>query len=119
MSGAVVQAQPTSVTWRQVVPVQHGSGEGALVAPAGAQIDPAGRQVPASAQRSTPLASGVHGAPPQHWSRNWHTAPAWMQHCGSFASQPVGQVVFTGPPKQRRMPFASGLQTALPLPLPA
>lgn len=62
----VEQAQPTSVTWRQVVPVQHGSGEGAVVAPAAAQIEPEGRQVPASAQRSTPLASGVHGAPPQH-----------------------------------------------------
>jgi hypothetical protein len=42
-----------------------------------------------------------------------------MQQFGSLPSQPVWQVVFTGPPKQRRMPFASGLQTALPLPVPS
>jgi hypothetical protein len=42
-----------------------------------------------------------------------------MQQAGSSESQPLGQVAFTGPPKQRRMPFESGLQTGLPLPLPS
>jgi hypothetical protein len=115
---ATEHAQPTSFTSRHVVPVQHGSGDGALVAPAGAQIEPAGRQAFA-AQRRIPLASGTHGANPQHWSRNWQMASCAMQHCGSFASHPVGHVVFTGPPKQRRIPFASGLHTALPLPPPS
>ncbi len=42
--------------------------------------------------------------------------PGGMQHSGSFPSQPVGQ--FAGhtsaghPPKQRMIPFMSGLQTA-------
>jgi hypothetical protein len=38
------------------------------------------------AQRSTPAASGTHGAPSQHWSRNWQTAPAAMQQSGSEPS---------------------------------
>ncbi len=42
-----------------------------------------------------------------------------MQQSGSYASQPVGQVGVTGPPKQRQMPFESGLQTGLPLPPPS
>lgn len=45
--------------------------------------------------------------------------PGGMQQFGSFESQPVGQVAFTGPPKQRRIPFESGLQTGLPLPVPS
>jgi hypothetical protein len=55
------------------------------------QIPPTGVHVGASAvQRSTPSAPGTHGAPPQHWSRNWHTlalpVPGGMQQLGSFAS---------------------------------
>ena len=42
-----------------------------------------------------------------------------MQQLGSSASHPVWQVWFTGPPKQRRIPFESGLQTGLPLPPPS
>jgi hypothetical protein len=34
-----------------------------------------------------------------------------MQHCGSFASQPVGHAVVP-PPKQRMTPFVSALHTA-------
>ena len=34
-----------------------------------------------------------------------------MQHSGSFASQPVAQVVDL-PPKQRMIPFTSALQTS-------
>jgi hypothetical protein len=38
-------------------------------------------------QRRTPSAPGVHGTPPQHWSRNWQTlavpVPGSMQHGGS------------------------------------
>lgn len=45
--------------------------------------------------------------------------PGMMQQSGSLPSQPLGQVWFTGPPKQRRMPFESGLQTGLPLPPPS
>lgn len=37
-------------------------------------------------QRSTPVASGTHGARPQHWSRNWHTSPCGMQQFGSLPS---------------------------------
>jgi hypothetical protein len=37
-------------------------------------------------QRSTPAASGTHGAPLQHWSRNWQTSPAGMQQAGLLAS---------------------------------
>ena len=67
-------------------------------------------------QRSTPCASGTHGAKLQHWSRNWQTppavaVPAGMQQAGLFASQPVGQLG-DPPPKQRQMKFASCLQTA-------
>lgn len=46
-------------------------------------------------------------------------SPGGMQHCGSFPSQPVGQVAVIGPPKHRMMPFESGLQTGLPLPVPS
>lgn len=47
--------------------------------------------------------------------------PTGMQHSGLFPSQPLGHLVplhsplyghsAGGPPKQRRIPFASGLQT--------
>lgn len=37
-------------------------------------------------QRSTPCASGTHGARPQHWSRNWQTSPCGMQQFGSLPS---------------------------------
>jgi len=102
--------------------VQHGSGVGADPAGGAAaveQIAPLGMQVSCAAQRRMPSAPGAHGASPQHWSRNWQISPGSMQHCGSSPSQPVGQVVFTGPPKQRRIPPASGLQTAFPLPPPS
>ncbi len=45
--------------------------------------------------------------------------PGSMQQSGLLPSQPVGQVPFTGPPKQRMIPFESGLQTTFPLPLPS
>jgi hypothetical protein len=120
----VAQTQPISPTYLQAAPVQQGSGDGAVpVGGAGAveQIAPLGRHwVGGWTQRRTPSAPGVQGAPPQHWSWNWQIAPGWMQHCGSFASQPRGQVVQQplslqqpgGPPKQRMMPAESGLQTS-------
>jgi hypothetical protein len=37
-------------------------------------------------QRSTPCASGTHGASPQHWSRNWQTSPCGMQQFASLPS---------------------------------
>jgi hypothetical protein len=68
------QAKPTSGRFWQVVPSQHGS------APAASQPRvPKGRQVLTFAQRRTPAASGTQGVPPQHWSRNWHTAPSGLQ----------------------------------------
>jgi hypothetical protein len=90
-----------------------------LVSAAPAQGAPSDLHVVCAAQRSTPVSSGTQGEFPQHWSRNWHTSPVGMQHCGSEASQPVVQVSFTGPPKQRRMPPWSGLHTAFPLPPPS
>lgn len=110
----VAQTQPISVTFVQVAPVQHAG------VPPATQVAPLGRHwVGGSTQRRTPSAPGVHGAPPQHWSRNWQMAPGWMQQLGSLPSQPVGQSVVTVPPKQRMMPFESGLQTAVPLPPPS
>lgn len=83
-----------------------------VVSEAPAQRVPRGLQVlPVAEQRSTPAASGTQGENPQHWSRNWQTSPAGMQQSGFAASQPVGQEV-VWPPKQRRIPFASGLQTS-------
>jgi len=61
---------------------------------------PTAVQLAGAAQRRTPAASGTQGARLQHWSRNWQTLPGWMQHCGLFAVQPVGQVE-DWPPKQR------------------
>lgn len=93
-----------------------------LASPAPAHCAPSGLQVELDPppQRSTPCASGVHGANPQHWSRNWQTSPWAMQQFGSVALQPVGHVwsqpfapqCCGGPPKQRMMPFASALQTS-------
>ena len=55
-----------------------------------AHAPPAVVQVDAAVQWSTPDASGTHGAPLQHWSRNWHTlaapVPGGMQQPGVFAS---------------------------------
>lgn len=124
----LAQTQPISFTYRHdegsaTVPGQHGSGDGADPAGGAAaveQIAPLGRHwVGGSTQRRMPSAPGVHGAPPQHWSRNWQMAPGWMQQLGSLPSQPVGQVGVTVPPKQRMMPFESGLQTTEPLPPPS
>jgi hypothetical protein len=79
------------------------------------QAAPTGLQVEAAAQRSTPWASGTHGARLQHWSRNWQTFPCAMQQAGLLPSQPVGHCCVP-PPKQRITPFMSALQTAfLPL----
>lgn len=94
----------------QTVPEQQ------LVSSAPAQVPWSAVHV-ASVQRRTPVASGTQGAKLQHWSRNWQTPPGevavfvGMQHLGSLASQPVGQVAVP-PPKQRQMAFASCLQTA-------
>ena len=58
----------------QVSPVQHD------VSPAPEQVAPRALQTGAGcAQRRMPSESGTHGAPSQHWSRNWQTAPASMQ----------------------------------------
>jgi hypothetical protein len=61
------------------------------VSPVPEHVAPAGVHVGAAAvQWSTPVASGTHGAPLQHWSRNWQTlaspVPGLMQHAGSSAS---------------------------------
>ncbi len=87
----------------QVVPAQQPWSCGPVQAP------PLG--VHASVQRRIPSWPGTHGAPLQHWSRNWQTWPCWMQQSGSEASHPAGQLVLF-PPKHRRMPFESGLQTS-------
>jgi len=98
-----------------------GSQQDGSSAPAHAPLR--GVQAESAAQWRTPLASGTQGASPQHCSRNWQTEPGplpWgMQQAGSAPSQPPGQVVLMGPPKQRRMPARSGLQTGLPLPDPS
>jgi hypothetical protein len=91
-----------SMFW-QVVPAQQ------VVSVAPVQAVPWGLQ---PEQRSWPSAPGTHGARLQHWSRNWQMSPGWMQQFGSVPSQPVGQVGVTPQPKQRRMPFMSGLHTA-------
>lgn len=90
-SGPVLEehAHPSSGMFWQVVPVQHGSTVGAAPTE---QIEPAGMHC-GGAQRSTPLASGVQGVPPQHWPLNWQIAPAGLQQSGSLGSQPVKQHV--------------------------
>jgi hypothetical protein len=93
------------------VPSQQGVGPEAL------QAAPSGVHVGA-VQRSVPDASGTHGLPLQHWSLNWQASPAAMQH-GATPVKPVGhgppgsQLPDGQPPKQRGMPVASSLQTAL------
>ncbi len=125
---ASAQTQPISPTYLHDdgcvgSPGQHGSGTGAEPwggAAAVEQMAPFGRHwLGGWTQRRMPSAPGVHGEPPQHWSRNWQMAPGWMQQFGSLPSQPVGQVVVTFPPKQRRIPFESGLHTTEPLPPPS
>jgi hypothetical protein len=52
----------------QTVPSQQEPSSAPLHAPcSGVQVG--------VVQRRTPLASGTHGTPPQHWSRNWQTPP--------------------------------------------
>jgi hypothetical protein len=46
------------------------------------QAAPSGVQV-GDSQRSTPPSPGRHSALLQHWSLNWHTSPAAMQHGAS------------------------------------
>jgi hypothetical protein len=46
---------------------------------AGSQAAPSGVH-DGAVHRSVPAASGTHGFPPQHWSLNWQTSPAAMQH---------------------------------------
>ena len=74
----LVSAQKKPVSnGRQVSPVQQD------VSLAPVHWAPSALQTGAGcAQRRMPAASGTHGVPPQHWSRNWQTAPAAMQHCG-------------------------------------
>jgi len=93
---------PVSVA-RQLVPAQHSLE---LV-----QVDPTGVQL-ATVQYSFPFGPGTHGAPPQHWSLNWHSCPVAMQQpaCPVY---PVGHWA-DAPPKQRGMPELSSLQTSLP-----
>lgn len=112
VGGRHLKAWDAASSWQEVGAQQEGSS-------APVQAAPLGVQAVAVAQRSTPSTPGTHGAPLQHWSRNWQVSPGWMQQRGSAPSQPVGQVPLIGPPKHRRMPFPSGLQTGFPLPPPS
>src|SRR5215468_1090525 len=95
---------PVSVV-RQSVPEQH-SVESLHVVPTVLQVP--------TVQTSLPPGPGTHGAPPQHWSLNWHSLPGAMQQ-GASPVYPVGHAV-DAPPKQRGMPETSSLQTSLPGP---
>lgn len=115
-SALVVQVFPVAVHW--VVSRAHRNTDGEtswqllgaqqVGSSVPEQVVPAALHVVTAVQCSTPLASGTHGAPAQHWSRNWHTLAvvravgswAGMQQAGSFLSYPVGQLV-EPPPKQR------------------
>jgi hypothetical protein len=57
-----------------------------LVSLAPPHSSPVGVQADAEEQRSTPLESGTHGAPPQHWSLNWQIWSVAMQQSGFDAS---------------------------------
>lgn len=70
---------PEGLSWHEAGAQQDGSS-------APAQAAPDGEQAEVVAQRSTPAASGTQGTPSQHWSRNWQTAPGWMQQSGLAAS---------------------------------
>jgi hypothetical protein len=77
---------PVPSYWHEVGAQQEVSASPAHSVPCGLQVD--------TTQWSTPSESGTHGAPPQHWSRNWQTfvvvtfagSAAAMQQLGSFAS---------------------------------
>jgi hypothetical protein len=75
---------PLPSHWHELGAQQDGSSAPSQPSPAGVHVGAA------AVQWRTPLASGTHGAPPQHWSRNWQTlsgpVPGGMQHSGSFAS---------------------------------
>jgi hypothetical protein len=68
------QALVASEVARHSVPAQH-----SLVV---VQVDPTLVQL-LTVQTSLPSAPGTQGAPPQHWSLNWHCCPAAMQQPAS------------------------------------
>jgi hypothetical protein len=101
-SAPVVQVFPVAVHW--VVSRAHRNTDGEtswqllgaqqLGSSVPEQVVPAALHVVTAVQCSTPFASGTHGAPAQHWSRNWHTLAvvravgswAGMQQAGLFLS---------------------------------
>lgn len=76
---AVLQPEKFGI-WVQVRPSQH------VLCPVPVQSSPCMSQViaPPPHLRTFPsLGSGTHGRSLQHWSLNWQTFPAAMQHPGS------------------------------------
>ena len=63
----VWHAKELSPVRRQSLPAQHWLELGLQDEPMGVQL--------AVVQTSFPVPSGRHGAPPQHWSLNWHSCP--------------------------------------------
>ncbi len=80
-------AKPPPVAARQSAGAQH-SPEPAHVWPIDLQT--------LGVHCRPPSAPGTHGAPPQHWSLNWHCCPVPMQH-GVWPVQPVGQLTVSPP----------------------
>jgi hypothetical protein len=106
---AAPHAPPGTAHLNSAPSKRHEFGAQHSVLSAPEHVAPVTMQLGAAAvQRRTPSAPGTHGAPLQHWSRNWQTfavpVPGWMQQAGSFASYPVGhapQLSPGQPPKQR------------------
>jgi hypothetical protein len=81
------------------------------------QLSPFGRHV-TGVQRSTPSASGVHGASAQHWSLNWQKSPGWMhmtvgcgaQRCRSHTPEQHS------PPVEHRSPSTTHAAGAMQYP---